>query len=264
MTDAAIREKSPEEAIRAERAQQFDFRRTDIWKRTAATRTKCAGDTDIAFQHLTLRTSSLGMLYGARFFQPRRWFGRDELLTVSICNDRHEGDNNNASVWMFGWSALQTGYSVWSHRTGCEPMELAAFNGPDAEENAEAAARAFDDAIAEARRCKAIGPLSETLPPDWVGKHWRTMFADDFIHPNKQAIAVTLMFTAFVIPVSLLVGKQMNHPHVMALAIVLFAISMLIAFWLPRSWSETPIGPTTRWFMTAFALLLAALPLFYM
>jgi hypothetical protein len=243
---------------RTERPQHFDLRRTDIWRRTGEARSLSAGDKDIAFQHLTLTTSANGALYGARFFERRRWFGRREVLNITIANDRGRDDPDPAMALLFGWRSSVTGYSLWAHGAGYEPAEIASFNGPDIETNADAAARAFKTAVAEAVHCKTMGPLSETMPRKWLGKHWRTMFSEEYIEPNRQGINVTLMFTMFILPCLLFFVPRMGLEHLVMLIGGLFWSSCLVSIWLPQPAGQDQIGPIMRWSMTFFGLLALA------
>ena len=214
-----------------ERPLIFESRRDDLWQRTYATRLQCARDKAISFSKLTPRTSSAGALFGARFFQPRRWFGKRDILNITLCNDRF-ADDEGVFPTHWGWAPSSTGYSVWAHRPGYEPVALGSANGADEDANAADAADMFAAAVAETLRCKALGPLSETMPAQWHGKNWKTIFAEETFAPNKQAIATTIMFMGFVVPASLLLGKSLSYTHVMALAGGLFWLSCLVAVWL--------------------------------
>ncbi len=106
---------------------QFDFRRTDMWRRITWARAFFAKAKNLSFDHLPLRTTDGGVLCGARFFEAGFLFGKRDVLNLYIANDR---GLEMQVLNPFGWNASLTGYSVWAHRAGYEPIELFAANGP--------------------------------------------------------------------------------------------------------------------------------------
>jgi len=250
-TDAAPLERS-------EFSNEYDLRRADMWQRTYPTRTLCAGDKDITFDYLSFKTSQDGVLCGARFRETRHLFGRREVLNLTINNDRDIEDQHPASAMMFGWYPNLTGYSVWAYRAGYEPVQLGSANGPDMQCNATAAADIFRDAVATARNCRAGGPLTQTMPKEWFGRHWHTILAEDVVMPKLQGIRITLLFTGLIVPCLLFISRAMPTDHVVALISFLVGASALVTSWLPSHDPNFDIGPWGRWAMRAIGLLSSA------